>query len=792
MLKFILFPMLILVIIFSCRESSRTTIISILESQESIDGNPDYINSPFVAAGDRVYIVGHQDGSFPDLGWHVTGEMGGVWDHPVKLMDGYSLNLRDQNGLDWCLDAADSFTNFPVGNVHTFKNEVLTVRRYQFVPDGVEGAVIVYRIRNGDTKNRFVDLTFTGMIDLSPVWLWDSLGITDGMDGAFWNMEEQMVVAKDSLNNWFTVFGTDLPADYHYRSPCKADRRGLGLDVSLTTSFEIEAGSFRDVAYYIAGSATSLEAARHTFGNLKENTIQLLNAKVERYGKLSSVTSLASPDEDIDQMYRWIKFNTDWLVRDVPDQGRAMSAGIPDYPWWFGTDNGYILQGLLSAGMHEEALATIDLIMQLSREVNNENGRIMHEASTNGVVYNPGNLNTTPYFIYALWRAYEWTGDPAIPENYYEDVKKGIAWIEAQDKDKNGYPDGPGMMEIHGLHTEMIDVVAYLAKAYQAAANFAMVNGDQSLMEEYQSKSEILIEKINTEWWVEEFNSYADFRATKKQAMALIDAAIVRADTINKPWSVEELNQTREDVRQLRSEELRGYVVHHNWVVNTPMEMGLAEPAKAKIALETAKKYRNRFGMFVTGIDRNEEQEKAEKWKSFSYVGAVMTLPTGVQAIAEAKYGNPDETLNYLEMLGNSFSYALPGSMYEVSPDFGMIAQGWNIYAVAVPIVNHFFGVYPNAFDKRIYISPDFPSAWEDASIEDIMIGDNYLDISFSKSGDVISYTVSQDRSDWEITFEIREEGKLILNDEPVQIEQTEGIYTLNLSGEKNVITILL
>ena len=50
----------------------------------------------FVTAGDRVYIVGFQDGSFPALGWHITGEMGGIWDHPVKLMDGFSASLTIQ------------------------------------------------------------------------------------------------------------------------------------------------------------------------------------------------------------------------------------------------------------------------------------------------------------------------------------------------------------------------------------------------------------------------------------------------------------------------------------------------------------------------------------------------------------------------------------------------------------------------------------------------------------------------------------------------------------------------
>jgi len=48
-----------------------------------IEGKTQYLMSPFVTAGDRVYMIGYQDGSFPDLGWHIDGEMGGIWDHPI-------------------------------------------------------------------------------------------------------------------------------------------------------------------------------------------------------------------------------------------------------------------------------------------------------------------------------------------------------------------------------------------------------------------------------------------------------------------------------------------------------------------------------------------------------------------------------------------------------------------------------------------------------------------------------------------------------------------------------------
>ena len=58
----------------------------------------------YVAAGDRAYVVGVQDGSqvpavslHPNgIGWHITGQMGGVWAHPIKLLDHFQFYLNDK------------------------------------------------------------------------------------------------------------------------------------------------------------------------------------------------------------------------------------------------------------------------------------------------------------------------------------------------------------------------------------------------------------------------------------------------------------------------------------------------------------------------------------------------------------------------------------------------------------------------------------------------------------------------------------------------------------------------
>ena len=49
-----------------------------------------------VAAGTRAYAIGFQDGGFYANGWHITGEMGGIWAPPLKLADGVWFGVDDQ------------------------------------------------------------------------------------------------------------------------------------------------------------------------------------------------------------------------------------------------------------------------------------------------------------------------------------------------------------------------------------------------------------------------------------------------------------------------------------------------------------------------------------------------------------------------------------------------------------------------------------------------------------------------------------------------------------------------
>ncbi len=753
-----LFSGILVLFSFGCSQTNQiVTIDGILQDSPAIEGREEYINSPYVTAGNRVYMVGHQDGSFPELGWHVKGEMGGVWLHPIKLMDGFDAVLSYGDQL-LPLKGAQSFVNFPSANVHYFDflSSDITAERWQFVPDNREGLFVQYVIKNNDSKPYDLQFEITGHADLMPVWLGERTQMEDGQDRAEWDKVLNAWRVTDTKSDWQLIYGVDK--DVVNSGESLNELSGRGISNKISSSFSLLPGEQEIINLVITGSVTSSEDAEKTYRDIRENYAALLKEKKDRLTTLAGYSKLSIPDKELEQTFEWLKYNCDWLVREVPGIGTAISAGIPDYPWWFGVDSEYSLRGYMAIGQAEIVYKTIKLLDSVSNAVNG-NGKIIHEMSTNGAVFNEGNINETPQFASLIWEIYRWNGQREFLEAYFPTIKKGLKWLlDEKDSNKNLFPDGFGMMEIHGLDSEMIDVASYTQRAFEDASRVAIVLGEEDLAKEYKTIAASLKEHINQEFWSEEFASYADFIGTDEQALHLIEDAILRADTLNKPWAIEELEETRNTIRQNPSTEARPFVLHHNWVVNTPMEMQIADREKAIKALNTAERFVSPFGVFVTGIDRDEsagsDDGSFKGSKVFSYTGAVMTLPTGVQAISENNYGRPDRALEYLQRMTRTFSYAFPGSMYEVSPDYGMMTQAWNIYSYAVPIVQQFFGIQPHAADKLVVVDPLMPETWNEASLEKVKIADNEVSVYYSNSTESSRIKATQSQTDW--TLEIR------------------------------------
>lgn len=752
-----------LLISFTLIGQPKQSIASLFNQAPSLKGKPSFLATPYNTAGDKLYMVGHQDGSFPDIGWHVKGEMGGIWHHPIKLMDGFNAILY-MGPKSVQLNKADTFINYPFGNKHVFNiaDSELMVERFQFVPDQLGALYVEHTITNKGQNAKKLKFQFEAISNLMPVWLGDRTGMMNSPDIALYEANNQRWVVKDSLNPWWLVFGSAANFSVNPVIPVMSTGTEKANTTANRTTYELSIAPNESVSlpFVIAGSAQTKESAIAAYETVHKSAYTLLEKKIKRLHKMNEVAKLQLNDASLTQSFEWLKYNSDWLIADVDGMGRGIVAGLPDYPWWFGGDMAYTLKALIAMGQKELVYSSIDLIQRIS-EKQNGNGRIVHEVSTNGAVFNPGNVNETPQFISLLWEVFCWTGDMAFLVKYFPAVVKGLNWVlNENDADHNLLPDGAGMMEIHGLTSEMIDVATYTQKAFSDAAQMALILRKTDLAKDYQQKADLIKKKINAQFWVEKDQSYADFIATKSQALHLISDAIVRADTLGNDWAVNALKKLQRQTIQDTSNLPKGFVLHHNWVVNTPLETGIAPREIAIKALNTAKQFSNPFGMYVTGIDKNVKRDEQEYSyaaavgkNDFTYTGTVMTLPTAVQIIAENNYGRPNEAYALLKKVDKTFGYALPGSMYEVSPDYGMMTQAWNVYAYGIPIVKQFFGIQPKAYAKEIILNPMIPDSLMNGALNNVQVGDNHISVSFKNGRKELRYHVSQSKKDWKIVF---------------------------------------
>jgi len=474
-----------------------------------------------------------------------------------------------------------------------------------------------------------------------------------------------------------------------------------------------------------------------------------------------------------------VKVNSEWLVRDVPGIGRGLGGGLMEYPRWFGTET-YSLQALAATGDFELANQTLRLLKDQSLKANG-NGRIVHEVTTNGVVSNPGNTQETAQFILTVGKLFDWTGDLDFAREMYPAMKMGIDWLLTDmDQNENLFPEGYGIMEVYGLNAELIDVAVYTQQALRATARIARVLDEPDAAERYQHLASQLEMRINERFWVEEDGSYADFYGTRAQAISAAEGAI-RQIGLRGPSKLTQGDRELMGYYERLKEKFaampdsnRGWITNKNWVITTPMESGIAPRARAIRLLD---RIRNNgvgeYGPFLSAVERQ----------------AMMTISTGVQAVSEGNYGRTDEALWYVDKIVQTFNRRLPGSIAEMMPDYGCFAIAWTSYGIVLPLIQHVFGIQPDAVNKTVAFDPHVPTGWENMSIEDLLVGTNIVSFSRAKTGRGIEYGFAAKENGWHFVLRgaALSGAEYYLNGRPVA-PTSSGIH---MSGRDNHVLVV-
>lgn len=690
---------------------------------------PHYIKSynledPYVVAGRKTYLIGTQDGRFPDMGGHIQHEMGGLWSHPIKVLDGFWLGIgTEPDNVEW-LPRAEAFHTTPLAAKHVYRmSGGRRVDQETWAPHKEEGLVISYRFQHfdahPDTKgSRTLPVVMLFRTDLQGVWLSDRLGWKDGQDLAYHHPDEGFVHAKDGEMPFHLVVGPSNPShirdcviDANYWGPEKT--AGRGVSIAFFLSLPIDEKGFADVFFAITSSSQTYEEALDGWKRIRSNLHGLRAEKKEALSRILSYSQLKVPDPDIQGVFDDIKVGYEQLYREVDGFGAGLGAGLPEYPWWFGCDNSYALLGALCVGRFDMTIKTLRLLAKVSQETNG-NGRIIHEVSTNGVVYNPGNTQETPHFTMAVWDTFLWTGDLEFLKDMYPLCREGVlSWLLGeQDTDGDLFPEGYGITEVAGLNWELIDTAVYTQQALESLAQMARILEDEQTEEKASHLAQVLKEKIEARYWLEEEGLYADLIAPPSLLLDRLNH--IRRQENYLGGEMDKALDDYEELCRTADPDTELPWLFKTWVIFCPLETGLTSQERAERVLDRmhTPEFTGRYGIYLSGFNHLH----------------MMTISSGVGAVAAARYGRVETALGYIRQITNTRLLRFPGAPSEMSPDYGCFVQAWTGYSVAVPIIRHVLGLNPNAHQRRLTLSPRLPASWDHFSLKNMRVGDLHLD----------------------------------------------------------------
>jgi hypothetical protein len=710
----------------------------------------------YVAAGNRAYVVGVQDGTFPQIGWHITGTMGGVWSHPLKLLESYTISLGGS-----ALPAAQQFTsgpgfvqlNYPAANG-------LQVAQTQFAPDGVPVVLVGLQIQNTSSQSVTTTLGLQPVSHILAAYPWSGTTPTSAQ------LDKQDNVQFDSLISGLTFSEPDQP--WYAMVAGRATKVGPNDSVRfvgasglgpvsnneatglLSWQLTIAANSSIEIWFGISGTHVFKgEAYGALFAGLA-NPDGLLSQKINQRVAVLALSNVTIPDQTAQDAFNWAKLNLADMSRTVLDaqirdtqEGTVypspiaefpiltgFGAGYPDYPWFFGTDGCYTTFGLVATGQWEMAENHLNLLRTVSQAVNGATGKVLHETVTNGCIYygtnaQPGDTNETAEFATAVATVWRWNGDDNFRDENYDFIKAGLSYLETTlDTYPDGWPEGAGMVEATGMGAKKLDVAVYTIRALNDLTEMAVSKGDTATARWASGLAAKLSAKFDSDWWDSSLGLYADSLALNHEVPTDPGATLGTAP-----------------VTQLEQ---------YYWTNATPMETAFAPAAHATIAFPQLENTQLPGPVF-TGTNGFYQQAETSTMHGSQQASAVNT---GVMAVAEANYGRMDESLKYLELVASELDTEQPGALPELfdSPDYqyfqaftgrAMVMQAWSSYGVEWPIIYHYLGIRPDVPNGQLVVIPELPSSWPTLSVSNLRVGSATIAVSAKQNGSQYTTTVS-------------------------------------------------
>ena len=748
-----------------------------------------------VASGTRAYAIGFEDGRFYANGWHITGEMGGVWTPPLKLVDGVWFGL-DGN---WVGPASKFSSGWGYTRYDLPDTAGLQLERTDFVPDGRRGALLGLRITNPGAA-RTAKLTVDAHSELMGQYPWGFSGVTPNasdnladkgsFDGRNLQFTDDGALPGAPEHHYAALVGTALqpdsgtigdqfwgpqpghrctgtepgaPADPK-PSACDDGPFGKGTGGELSYSLSLPAGGSRTVWLAVAGSDEGLSPARQELARVLQDPAAALAAKVVSRQRLARMTSLSLPgDPLVQQAVDWGKQNLADLTLSArnlqirwTNQGKQfppplgtvpeatwIGAGFPDYPWIFGTDGEYTAFAAVSVGQFEAIKDHLRALRDISEILNEGSGVVVHESVADGSIwFGHDSRHTNP------------DGSVAYDFNTDETVKfpSALALVWRWTGDDRFRDD------LYGFAVRNLRYVERTLDADHDGWPEGLGNVERTGMGP---------EKLdNAVYFIRGLYDLADM-ARSKQDGATYGWATGLANKLRQrfdgTWWFQAAQQYADSL--VDPGNVQSFQKH--WIGQTPMEAELRVAGQTVPGLapfdhgDTALAGREdpcysgehplNPGLFHTGCGGGPEG-KGEK--------VIFGLTTSIQSVGEGNYGRlgPDQQGRYTHALAETMfgepatggtPDEQPGAMPEIfpSPDQGpnidrcwtcrsMFMQAWGNYGTAWAVVHQWLGVRPDLGHGLVEFVPQVPQGQTTVRGRHIRLGGGSADVLATHDGD--------------------------------------------------------
>ena len=693
------------------------------------------LESDFLSAGLRVYVMGHKNGKF-------EGRWNGIWNLPLKIADGVNFGLRKDDGtrIDWLPDFCKSFT-FSGDIERTFEIEGLSINQHVFVPKLKRGVCWIFRIKNTkDTRTTF-KLIANPVTNLE----WELKQTGDVWKerkylGTYDARRRMILMRHHKQPNWIMLFGSDLEPEYVCGDVTDIDecrsKRGFPHPLEhcvgsslMVYGIEIDSGDTVEIRFVLAGGDATYRMLIEEYEEMVGSTKRLLDETKNSYIDYNQDTSnFNSGIKSIDDAFMRSKIGMLLLKHYQYGYGLGFMAGLPHFPIYFGRDTAWTIFGSNCIGDFRTSQCALALLARFQAKEDGDDavrvpfykGEIPHEIRMDGSIYYYS-VDATPLFVIALHDYYRWSGDKIFVRYLYDNMTRALGWCLKADRDGDGLiehgPEGflidVQWMDSYFRGKSGVDVQAIFSHAFRCGAEIAREFGDDELAETYMKRHNELKTLLIERYWD--------------------DSKGFLYDTIQ-PGGIPKKDMTVNAV--------------------IPVFFDLIDPEKGDKILAWMES-----DEFTTswGVRTRAKSDPEYDGKSYQK-GGVWPFVTGWVAYSEFVRGNFKEgfikTYQMTEMQRFSRLYFkevmsgdVPPEPSAVSDPAGCFIQAWSATIYLYAIVRGLLGVEPRA-PKSVTICPYITAEWG-ISVERLAVGESLLTFEFSRYGA-------------EVLASIRNEGTLI------------------------------